>query len=104
MGLGLGGGMFRYAPRCSAAGCRAAARYKIGAPWSDGAQRELKNYGLACEAHVGGVLRRGRESRARLRVGEGELVGEVGVYELAPGRLNGELRPLEAPEGGWPGE
>src|SRR5436190_10789493 len=41
---------FAYQPTCSAPNCRNPAAYKVAAPWSNGTQRELKNYGLACEA------------------------------------------------------
>ena len=85
---------FRYIPRCSAAGCDAQARYKIAAPWSNGTSHELKNYGLACEAHGASLLAVARLHRANLALAEGETLGAVGLYALEPGRRDAELRRL----------
>ena len=42
---------FHYQPKCYAPNCGQPAVYKVAAPWSNGTSHELKNYGLACEAH-----------------------------------------------------
>jgi hypothetical protein len=84
---------FRYLPRCSAPGCALPAVYKAGAVWSDGTSRELKNYGLACEAHRQALLDRARRHRDGLRLADGETVGHVALYRLEPGRRDAELTP-----------
>jgi hypothetical protein len=63
-------------------GCNEVARYKIAASWSDGTGWELKNYGLACEAHRGSQLGRGQLHRRSLVLADGEVVGDVGVFDL----------------------
>ena len=85
---------FDYIPTCSAAGCGAAAVYKIAAPWSDGKSRELKNYGLACDSHRDSQLARGQIHRAGLRLAEGETVGPTGVYRLVSGVIDAQLSRL----------
>src|SRR5262249_52093807 len=84
-------------PKCSAPGCGKAALYKVAATWSDGTHSELKNYGLACEAHRAEQLARARSSRQGLTVSEGEKVGEVGLYQLMPGLHDRELTPVPDP-------
>jgi hypothetical protein len=85
---------FRYQPTCSAPNCRETAVFKIAAPWSNGPSRELKNYGLACEAHRDSQLALAKLHRQGLKVAEGETVGEVGLYQLTPGRRDTELTRL----------
>ena len=82
---------FHYLPRCSAPGCDRPALYKLAATWSDGTSRELKNYGTTCDAHRDALLARARSHRATLKLAEGEAVGPVGLYRLAPGRHDAEL-------------
>lgn len=85
---------FNYEPKCSSAGCDRPALYKVAAPWSSGTVRELKNYGLACDAHRDEQLDRARVNRRSLRLAEGENVGEVGLYQLMPGVHDRELSRL----------
>jgi hypothetical protein len=82
---------FHYQPRCSAPGCGQPAVYKVAAAWSNGTSQELKNYGLACEAHRDSQLARARANRQGLKTAEGETVGEVGLYQLLPGVRDVEL-------------
>lgn len=82
---------FHYQPKCSTPGCSHPAVYKVGATWSDGTSRELKNYGLACEAHRDGLLARARQRRDQLRLAEGESAGPVVLYRLEPGRRDTAL-------------
>jgi len=82
---------FQYQPRCSSPGCEQPAVYKIAAPWTSGNSRELKNYGLACEAHRDSQLARGQLHRQGLKTAEGETVGPVGLYQLVPGKHDKEL-------------
>ena len=76
--------LFRYRPGCSAAHCKAPARYKIAAAWSDGLFRELKNYGLACEQHREQELATARRRHEGLRLAGDETVGPVELYVLRP--------------------
>ncbi len=82
---------FRYTPVCSSPGCRETAVYKIGALWSDGPRRELKNYGLACAAHRDALLARGRSHRDALKLELGESMGDVRLFRLDPDRRDTEL-------------
>ena len=75
---------FEYCPTCSARGCSEPAVYKVAATWSDGKSWELKNYGLACEAHRMSQLARGQLHRDGLRLAAGEVVGQVGLFTLSP--------------------
>ncbi|SIO18851.1 hypothetical protein SAMN05444166_2892 [Singulisphaera sp. GP187] len=85
---------FRYQPICSAPHCSAIAVYKVAAPWSNGKSRELKNYGLACEAHRDSQLALAQLHRQGLKLAEGETIGPVGLYELAAGQRDAELTRL----------
>jgi hypothetical protein len=83
--------VFSYDPKCSASGCGKPAVYKIAAPWSDGASRELKNYGLACVEHRDMLLARASRSREGLSLAEGETVGPVGLYRIIRGATDSQL-------------
>jgi hypothetical protein len=85
---------FHYQPTCSARGCKQAAAFKIAALWSDGTSHELKNYGLACDAHRDSQLARGQLHCDGLKLVEGESVGPVGLYKLEPGKRDLELTRL----------
>jgi hypothetical protein len=86
--------VFRYQPRCSAPHCDQPAVYKVAAPWSNGTSHELKNYGLACEAHRDSQLALARLHRQGLPLAEGETLGSVGLYKLTAGRRDTELTRL----------
>ena len=88
---------FRYRASCSASQCDQPAVYKIAATWSDGSSRELKNYGLACEAHRDSQLALAQLHRKDLKLAEGETVGQVGLYKVVPGRRDAELPRLPEP-------
>ena len=85
---------FRYRPGCSAPACDRPALYKIAAIWSDGTSRELKNYGLACEAHRDSLLARAQLHCQGVKLSEGETLGTVGLYRLESGRRDAELTRL----------
>jgi hypothetical protein len=89
------GTTFCYRPICSTPDCREPAQFKIAAPWSDGTGRELKNYGLACARHKADQLDRARRHRDALKVTDGETVGPVALFRLAPGRRDSELAQVE---------
>ncbi len=86
---------FTYQPVCSVPGCERPAIFKVAAVWSDGTSRELKHYGLACEAHRDEQLARAQASRRKLKLAEGETVGEVGLYQLLPGVRDAELTRIQ---------
>jgi hypothetical protein len=83
--------LFRYRAGCSVVGCTEPALYKLAATWSDGTSRELKNYGLACEAHRELQLARAWARHRGLLVSEDETVGPVELYVLRPGCRDAEL-------------
>lgn len=85
---------FRYPPVCSAPHCDRPAVYKVAAPWTHGRSQELKNYGLACEAHRDSQLALARLHREGLATADGEAVGPVGLYQLVVGRLDSDLHRL----------
>jgi hypothetical protein len=85
---------FQYQPTCSASNCNNPAVYKVAAPWSNGTSRELKNYGLACEAHRDSQLALAQMHRKDLKLADGETVGQVGLYQVVPGRRDAELPRL----------
>ena len=85
---------FQYQPHCSTPSCDQPAVYKVAAPWSNGTSRELKNYGLACEAHRDSQLALAQLHRQGLKLAEGETVGPVGLYQLASGKRDVELTRL----------
>jgi hypothetical protein len=88
------GRRFRYIPACSAPGCDHPAIYKIAAAWSDGTSRELKNYGLVCEAHRDALLILARSHHQGLKLSDGESVGPVELYVLRTGCRDVELTRL----------
>ncbi len=85
---------FAYQPLCSTPKCNQPAVVKVAAPWSSGSSRELKNYGLACEAHRESQLALAKLNREGLKVAEGETVGPIGLYQLIPGKRDAELMRL----------
>jgi hypothetical protein len=87
---------FRYQPTCSAKGCDRPAIYKVAAAWSSSKSRELKNYGLSCDAHRESQLARARAQRAMLKTAEGESVGDIALYRLVPGKRDIELLRVDA--------
>lgn len=86
---------FHYEPECSVADCAQAATYKVAAVWTDGKFRELKPYGLACEAHRDNVLIDANRRRAGLRLAEGEQVEEIGIYRLERDARDAKLIRIE---------
>lgn len=82
---------FRYQPRCSSPRCDEPAVYKVAASWSNGSNRELKNYGLACEAHRDSQHALAQIRRLGLSLADGETLGNVGLYRLAPGNRDAAL-------------
>lgn len=85
---------YRYSPVCDFEGCGHQATVKIAAPWTDGTQSELRNYGVYCSMHADDELERARQRQARTRLCPGEQVGEMRRYELIEGRRDAELVPV----------
>ena len=85
---------FQYRPACSAPHCGRPAVYKVAAPWSNGTSRELKTYGLACEAHRDSQRAVAQVRRGGLTLADGETLGTVGLYPLEAGRRDVELSRL----------
>jgi len=93
--------VFSYGPKCSHPNCGQPALFKVGAVWSDGTSRELKNYGLTCETHRQPQLERARRNRDGLRLADGETVGPVALFVLQAGRRDTELaQTSDASSGG----
>jgi hypothetical protein len=86
--------LFHYVPICSAPNCGKPAVYKVAAPWSNGKSHELKNYGLACEAHRDSQFARAQLHCKGLVLAEGETVGTIGLYTLESGKRDLELKRL----------
>jgi hypothetical protein len=85
---------YRYTPTCNVKGCDQPARYKVAAPWTDGVQKELRNYGVYCADHSEGQLELARDRQAKVRMVPGEEVGEMRLYELVHGRRDADLVPI----------
>lgn len=81
-----------YPVLCYTPGCGKPAVYKIAARWSDGATEELKTYSLCCAGCLAGAFRRGQEKQVACRRAPGEVLEPPGIYELARGRRDPELR------------
>lgn len=70
---------------CGGPDCRASARFKIAAEWSDGPTRELKTYFLCCPDCVKLLLPKAVEKQRACRLAPREALGSPGVYELSGG-------------------
>lgn len=85
---------YRYTPICDVERCDDPAAYKVAAPWSDGTQNELKNYGVYCVQHAFERLEIAKARQSEVRLGPGELVSTVRLFELIEGRRDAELIPV----------
>ncbi|MDB5349225.1 MAG: hypothetical protein JWN86_472 [Planctomycetota bacterium] len=86
---------FHYQPKCSVTGCERPGLFKVAAPWTYGNIRELKNYGLCCDLHRESLFNRAKVQAESTRLSEGETVGPVGLYQMAPGVRDAGLTRLE---------
>jgi hypothetical protein len=84
-----------YPVRCYQKGCDQLAVYKIAARWSDGVTQELKTYGLTCPDCLAAWYRRSLDRRAACRLSTGETLEAPGIYELARGSRDRQLRRRE---------
>jgi hypothetical protein len=90
--------MTAYPVLCYTPGCGQAAEYKVAARWSDGVTRELKTYGLACEACLPAWFRRAKERHSNCRLASGETLLEPAVYRLRQRARDQELERLDQRE------
>jgi hypothetical protein len=83
-----------YPVLCYTQDCGQPAAFKIAARWSDGVTRELKTYGLACEACLPAWFRRARERHAACRRASGESLDLPGIYRMLHGERDQHLERL----------
>src|SRR5262245_57676556 len=81
-----------YPVRCSRPGCGRLADFKIAARWSDGVTQELKTYALTCAECLAESFRVSRQKQTACRLAPGETLEAPGIYELAHGRRDQQLR------------
>lgn len=81
-----------YPVLCQTSGCGAPAIYKVAATWSDGVTAELKTYALCCGSCLARWYVQSCQKQAGCRLAPGETLEKPGIYELAPGRRDRELR------------
>jgi hypothetical protein len=84
--------MPHYAVLCYTKGCGHKAIYKIAAGWSDGLTGELKTYALSCAACLPQWFATSRSKQAACRLAPGEVLEAPGVYHLARGQHDQQLR------------
>ena len=82
-----------YPVLCSA--CQQPATFKIAARWSDGLTQELKTYALTCAACLAAAFRVSCARQADCCRAAGETLDPPGVYELARGERDVQLRRRE---------
>lgn len=85
---------FHYPVLCYEPGCTQPAAFKIAAQWSDGLTRELKTYGLTCEAHLHAWYLRSVQKQVACPRAEGETLEPPGIYRLEPQRADKQLERL----------
>ena len=83
---------------CTTSGCKNLAAYKIAAIWTDGVQRELKTYGLACEDCLPMLFRKSREKQKACHLTQAETLDPPGIFHLEHGRRDQQLHRLEEVE------
>jgi hypothetical protein len=86
--------MSSYPVLCYTHGCGRPAVFKIAARWSDGVTGELKTYFLCCSECLPECFRRSREKQAACRRAPGETLEPPGIYRLARGQRDQQLRRL----------
>ena len=70
------------------------AKYKIAAEWSGGGYSELKTFGFADDECLERVFKAARERAAKIRIVEGEGLGDLRIYQLQPKRHDFELERM----------
>src|SRR5437867_2201072 len=79
---------------CYTPGCKHLAVCKIAAGWTDGVTAELKTYALSCRDCLAEWFRRSRAKQAACRLVQGERLDAPGIYHLARGQRDQQLRRL----------
>jgi hypothetical protein len=77
---------------CYAPICGKLARYKIAARWSDGVTGELKTYALTCPDCLDSLYARSLAKHKACRLAPGETLERPGIYEIARGQRDRELK------------
>lgn len=91
--------MPRYPVLCYGRSCRAPARFKIAAGWSDGVTSELKTYALSCEKCLKTLFAAALDRRMACRLAPGELLDRPRVYlrsEEHRAETSNDLAEIEA--------
>jgi hypothetical protein len=83
-----------YQVACCGPDCKHPAAYKIAARWSDGVVRELKTYGLCCDAHLADGFRRALAKQQACHLTAGETLDPPGIYRLHRGQRDQTLERL----------
>jgi len=81
-----------YPIRCTRKGCGRPALYKIAARWSDGVTEELKTYALVCAECLREGYQESCAKNAACRRAKGETLEKPGIYLLARGERDQQLR------------
>jgi hypothetical protein len=84
---------------CYAPNCGKLAAYKIAARWSDGVTGELKTYALTCPACLDSLYERSLVKQRACRLAPGETLERPGIYEIARGQRDRELKQRSDLEG-----
>ena len=90
--------MYSHDVNCTHPYCSDLATYKVAARWSDGRFAELKTYGFACSDHLGEVFQEAENRRLDYTLCPGEVIEEMAIYSLVPGKLDRQLRRLRGLE------
>jgi hypothetical protein len=84
--------MSRYPVFCHTPNCGKLASFKIAARWSDGTTGELKTYALSCPDCLPALYERSVVKQKACRLAAGETLETPGVYEIARGHRDRELK------------
>ena len=84
-----------YSIYCTNPGCKNLAVYKIASIWSDGVQRELKTYSLACGDCLAPLFRQGRDKQIACHLTQSETLDPPGIFHMEPGLRDKQLHRLE---------
>jgi hypothetical protein len=84
--------MPHYPVLCYTKDCGQKAVYKIAAKWSDGLTGELKTYALSCPECLPRWFQSARAKQALCHTTPGEVLEPPGIYFLARGQHDQQLR------------
>lgn len=69
---------------CSNPECKNLAAYKIAAQWTNGLDRDLKTYGLVCDACLPSWFLSARQRHQQCRLAPGESLEAPAIFQLNP--------------------